>query len=236
MTKLLAAPLITRPRNAVAPRRGPRPTRFTIVWLVLLPGLIPCLVSAQDSDDGLPNPIEIGKFIYEQNCMICHSDELIRAQRLTEKQWTAEVEKMISWGAPVDAAEIPSLLAYLNHAFPATQQPPRELLRESPRFAGLLQPPLAEPLPPNSDPERGQTAYRQLCGTCHGMFGEGGSPGGMLLLRPSLASRTDFLQLMRTGRGRMPAYLPTQLPDDAIDDILAHLRAAGKPAFPPPPR
>ena len=42
---------------------------------------------------------------------------MARQQRLTEKQWTAEVEKMIRWGAEVSAPDKAALTAYLFSHF-----------------------------------------------------------------------------------------------------------------------
>ena len=41
--------------------------------------------------------------LVRESCLMCHSDELIATQRLTAKQWKAEVEKMVGWGAPLGA-------------------------------------------------------------------------------------------------------------------------------------
>jgi hypothetical protein len=38
-------------------------------------------------------------------------------QRLTEKQWTATVEKMMRWGANVPEKEKPAIIAYLAGHF-----------------------------------------------------------------------------------------------------------------------
>jgi len=32
---------------------------------------------------------------------MCHGEDMTTRQRLTTKQWTAEVEKMIGWGSPL---------------------------------------------------------------------------------------------------------------------------------------
>jgi len=48
------------------------------------------------------------------NCLICHNDDVIRQQRLTRAQWTAEINKMTGWGARVDDAGREALLDYLD--------------------------------------------------------------------------------------------------------------------------
>lgn len=48
------------------------------------------------------------------NCLICHNDDVIRQQRLTRAQWTAEINKMTGWGARVDDSSRDALLDYLE--------------------------------------------------------------------------------------------------------------------------
>lgn len=69
-----------------------------------------------------------GKTVVESRCFACHSSDMLLQQRLTEKQWTAEVEKMTRWGAAVTNDEKPVLIAYLakhfgvdNKSFKATK-------------------------------------------------------------------------------------------------------------------
>ena len=51
-----------------------------------------------------------GKSVVESRCYACHSADLLIQQRLTEKQWTATVEKMTRWGAPVTDDEKPVII------------------------------------------------------------------------------------------------------------------------------
>jgi len=60
-----------------------------------------------------PLPEGEGKAIAEQACLQCHSTSMILQQRLTEKQWTASIDKMIRWGAAVPADRKDALIAYL---------------------------------------------------------------------------------------------------------------------------
>lgn len=50
-------------------------------------------------------------------CLHCHSADMIRQQRLTERQWTAEVTKMVGWGAAVPEDRKAALVAYLLEHF-----------------------------------------------------------------------------------------------------------------------
>jgi len=53
----------------------------------------------------------------EAACYACHSADLLVQQRLTEKQWTAEVEKMMRWGAALEEKDKSAVIAYLARHF-----------------------------------------------------------------------------------------------------------------------
>jgi hypothetical protein len=57
------------------------------------------------------------KALADQACLHCHSADMIRQQRLTEKQWTAEITKMVGWGAVVPEDQRAALVAYLVEHF-----------------------------------------------------------------------------------------------------------------------
>jgi cytochrome c1 len=62
-------------------------------------------------------PAGKGKQLVEASCFPCHSADMLVQQRLTEKQWTAEVDKMIRWGAVVKDSDKPGMIAYLSKRF-----------------------------------------------------------------------------------------------------------------------
>jgi hypothetical protein len=62
-------------------------------------------------------PAGSGKTQVEASCYACHSADILVQQRLTEKQWTATVEKMIRWGANVPDKEKSVVIAYLAKNF-----------------------------------------------------------------------------------------------------------------------
>jgi mono/diheme cytochrome c family protein len=64
-----------------------------------------------------PFPPGEGKAIADQACLNCHSADMVRQQRLTEKQWTASVTKMVGWGAEVTESKRDALIAYLVKNF-----------------------------------------------------------------------------------------------------------------------
>ena len=52
-------------------------------------------------------------------CLECHESRIIVQQRLSKGAWTKEVDKMIKWGAVVDAADRDAFVDYLSANFPA---------------------------------------------------------------------------------------------------------------------
>ena len=58
-----------------------------------------------------------GKAQVESSCFPCHSADILVQQRLTEKQWTATVEKMMRWGAKASNKEKAAIVAYLSKNF-----------------------------------------------------------------------------------------------------------------------
>jgi hypothetical protein len=51
-------------------------------------------------------------------CTECHDASIVRQQRLSEKSWTKEVDKMIKWGALVDSSDRAAFIKYLSASFP----------------------------------------------------------------------------------------------------------------------
>ena len=52
-------------------------------------------------------------------CLECHEARIIVQQRLNKAAWTKEVDKMIKWGAVVDAADRDAFIDYLSSNFPS---------------------------------------------------------------------------------------------------------------------
>jgi mono/diheme cytochrome c family protein len=64
-----------------------------------------------------PLPEGNGREVAERACLSCHSTDLLRQQRLTEKQWTAVLTKMAGWGAELADSDRAVLLPYLMSQF-----------------------------------------------------------------------------------------------------------------------
>jgi len=64
------------------------------------------------------------------SCLECHEARIILQQRLSKVAWTKEVDKMMKWGAVVDAGDRDALIDYLSANF-SPDQPPYEPPRTS---------------------------------------------------------------------------------------------------------
>ncbi|MEW6321374.1 MAG: hypothetical protein AB1635_09830 [Acidobacteriota bacterium] len=85
-----------------------------------------------------------GREIAAARCLSCHEADLIAQQRLTAAGWGRSVDKMVRWGARVDAAEREPLVAYLARHF-------------APQRAAAT---------PAAD-EAGAAAFKASCLNCH---------------------------------------------------------------------
>src|SRR5262245_35199014 len=65
---------------------------------------VPPLAASHETD---------GDAVYQSACRVCHGDDLIEQQRLTEAAWGRTVDKMVQWGARVENDRRASLLKYL---------------------------------------------------------------------------------------------------------------------------
>jgi mono/diheme cytochrome c family protein len=164
-----------------------------------------------DDDEPLVR-LALGRQSYQDNCLICHGDELVSGQRLTAKQWTAEIDKMIGWGAPVPADQTAMLLEYLSNRYSekTPAQPPDRL--SFARAEALVRP---EPVPPAAragDPARGRDLYAANCAKCHGAAARGADLGTNLIGRPVVHRALEFTEIVRKGLRRMPGFAQVLTP------------------------
>jgi mono/diheme cytochrome c family protein len=158
-----------------------------------------------------------------ENCAICHSLDLVEAQRLTSKQWKAEVEKMIGWGSPISPDQTSTVIDYLSAEYP-TERKPAELrkLTASQALESIL------PLPSKAgqlkgDAFRGEGLYTKNCASCHGADAQGSDLGPILVERPIVVRWSEFSDIVRKGKGRMPGF-SSILDAQAEADLLAWLQ------------
>lgn len=55
--------------------------------------------------------------VIRSSCTVCHQDDVIRQQHLTQAQWDREITKMTDWGAQVAPADREGLLEFLSKNF-----------------------------------------------------------------------------------------------------------------------
>jgi len=164
--------------------------------------------------------LELGRRAFQENCLMCHADDMTVRLRLTPTQWTTEVDKMIGWGAPVPPEQKEDLVAYLTSAF-SSHQPHLPLERITPAKALVTIAPFGSA--PPGDPGRGGSLYASQCATCHGPDARGAELGTNLVEKPILLRPAEFLSVVRAGRRRMPGF-EKALSDSQAAEVLAWLR------------
>ena len=157
------------------------------------------------------------------DCLSCHAEQMLAQQRLTPKQWGNVVKKMQGWGAPVEPDRVEPLAAYLAAKY-GPEAGPYRVPTIAPADAAAAVAPTPDGAFAGGDAGRGANAYHELCATCHADDAGGAALGVRLADRPLLYRASDFAQVVRAGRGRMPAFRAEDMPDLRIADLLAHLR------------
>jgi ubiquinol-cytochrome c reductase cytochrome c subunit len=190
--------------------------------MVLLAGLLPAAwCRSQPGADDLDREerLAVGKVAFRDNCLMCHGEEMTSRLRLTEKQWVAEIDKMVGWGAPVPPEQKLHLLEYLVASFSTGPVSPPERITFRDALA-LVRP---EGPPGGGDDLRGAALYSTHCATCHGPDGRGGDLGTCLVEKPVLLRPAEYSEVLRSGRRRMPGFAAALKPEQEAD-ILAWLK------------
>jgi quinoprotein glucose dehydrogenase len=78
--------------------------------------------------------------------------------------------------------------------------------------------------------QRGRALYEQNCQACHGADREGTALAPSLTALEARLSVEDFRQVMRAGRGKMPAF--SNLDDDALETLFEYLGDSDGPGGP----
>lgn len=161
-----------------------------------------------------------GKALIGNNCIGCHDDAMLSQQRLSPKQWDAVIKKMQGWGTPIEAENAPRLAMHLAARY-GLQAGAYDTPRVASREAEAQVTPLPDGVFAGGDPQKGQAVYHQRCASCHAADGRGGPLGVNLMDRYLLYRAQDFARIVRSGRGRMPAFPTT---DSEVADVLSYLR------------
>ena len=90
----------------------------SIIVSVLIALSSPALIPAQNSAK-LNEELPAGAMKQKATtaCLECHEARIIVQQRLSKAVWTKEVDKMVKWGAVVDANDRDALIDYLSGNF-----------------------------------------------------------------------------------------------------------------------
>src|SRR5271157_1710047 len=91
--------------------------------------------AAPATEDLPPGPMQAKA---TTSCLECHEARIILQQRLSKGAWAKEVDKMVKWGAVVDASDHDALIDYLSTNFSPDQpqyEPPRTSVGKTPEKA-----------------------------------------------------------------------------------------------------
>jgi mono/diheme cytochrome c family protein len=80
-------------------------------------GLLAAVLIATPALEAQELPPGAGRETVTARCLTCHESDLIAQQRLSRAGWARELDKMIRWGAVVDANERDPMLDYLSAHF-----------------------------------------------------------------------------------------------------------------------
>ena len=80
-------------------------------WTAATGGRVgPASLAAQEAN---PLPKDRDQQMVTGRCIICHSLEMIAQQRQTRQEWAVIVDRMITYGMPVQPGERERILTYL---------------------------------------------------------------------------------------------------------------------------
>lgn len=159
--------------------------------------------------------------IVVNDCLACHSEQMLAQQRLTAKQWAAVVKKMQDWGSQVEPASAELLAAFLSARY-GTDAPPYVVPTISASAAAEALAPLPDGPFARGAPEKGAALYKEQCASCHGADGRGSATGVTLADRPVLYRAPEMAEVVKRGRSRMPAF--PQLKAEELGAVIAYLR------------
>ena len=92
--------------------------KISVILLALIALSSPRLITAQNGAK-LNEELPAGDMQQKATtaCLECHEARIIVQQRLSKAVWSKEVDKMVKWGAVVDAKDRDALIDYLSGNF-----------------------------------------------------------------------------------------------------------------------
>jgi mono/diheme cytochrome c family protein len=193
-----------------------------------VPGAAPALQRPEDDEEAAYREAAIRRS-FQENCLICHTEDLIAGQRLTPAQWKAEVDKMVNWGAPLPPDAEGPLVEYLARHY-SDREPPA--VPERAPLAGVDSLEIAigrdSAVSEAADPARGERLYAAQCATCHGAGALGADLGPALVGKAILDRRREYDRIVDQGLRRMPGFRTILNAKDQAD-VLAWLRRRAYP-------
>jgi ubiquinol-cytochrome c reductase cytochrome c subunit len=182
-----------------------------------------------DADEEAAYLDAVGRRTVQENCLICHEENMITRQRLTTAQWEAEIEKMLTWGAPLPSDAKQPLVDYLARHYSDREPLPAPLRMRLKDIDSLERPtPAAAQADLHRDPSRGERLYATNCANCHGPKALGAELGPSLVDKAILAHPQAYHEVVRKGLRRMPGFQQV-LNATQEEDLLSWLRAQRYP-------
>jgi len=123
-------------------------------------GAVPAAAAIQGDNTGFPDG-DSKKLVLE-NCGGCHDLDQVKTAKHNEAAWKETLSHMVTYGANITDAQVPTVAAYLAKAFPVQGAAPATPPAATPPAAT---PPGAKPA---EDPDvAGERILNTACTTCH---------------------------------------------------------------------
>jgi len=120
--------------------------------------------AAPASQDNSGFPDGDSKKLVLDNCGGCHDLDQVKTAKHNEAAWKETLSHMVTYGANITDAQVPTVAAYLAKAFPVQATPPAT----PPAGTAPATPPGTPPAKPAEDPDAaGERILNTACTTCH---------------------------------------------------------------------
>jgi cytochrome c5 len=121
--------------------------------------------AAPASQDNSGFPDGDSKKLVLDNCGGCHDLDQVKTAKHNETAWKETLNHMVTYGANITDAQVPTVAAYLAKAFPVQGTPPAT---PPPAGTAPATPPGTPPAKPAEDPDvAAERILNTACTTCH---------------------------------------------------------------------